>query len=186
MKFKIIKKQDQLESFWTGGVTNQLFICPEYSSLQERNFDFRISSSKVDVEESNFTPFIGYDRFLMILEGEVEITHEGEYSKILKQFEIDHFSGDWKTSSKGKIVDFNLIVRNGIKGSLRYISNNDFRSDKYLTVSTIGYYVISGKMNIVVNQDNYLVSEGELIMMDATDEMSEINGDVEIIEILIG
>jgi environmental stress-induced protein Ves len=191
MDIEIVKVSDQIVSNWSGGSTTQLYISPKDSVLQERNFDFRISSARVEVEESDFTEFIGFDRYLMVLEGEVEIFHEGHHSKILKQFEIDQFSGDWKTSSKGKIVDFNLILKRGIKGSLRYISKNDLGRDRSRPVRTLmgsahkGYYVISGKMEIIVNQDNYLVSEGELIMMDETDEIIEIKGDCDVVEILI-
>ena len=201
MKIEVISKEENIISNWSGGSTSQLYIFPKNSTLQERNFDFRISSAIVEVEESEFTSFVGYDRLLMVLNGELEIVHENQYSKTLKKFEIDSFSGDWKTTSKGKIVDFNLILKRGIKGSLRYI---DFRrdrlhcTDRSLTdrsrpvrtmqsVSKIGYYVISGKMEVVVNKNNYLVSEGELIMIENRGEKHSFDliGDCEVIEIFI-
>ena len=196
MKIEVIRKEENIVSNWSGGSTSQLYIFPKNSTLQERDFDFRISSAIVEVEESEFTSFVGYDRLLMVLNGELEIVHENQYSKTLKQFEIDSFSGDWKTSSKGKIVDFNLILKRGIKGSFRYI---DFRRDrlhfrdrsrpvpKMQSVRIIGYYVISGKMEIIVNQDHYLVSEGELIMIENRGEKDsfDLKGDCEVIEIFI-
>jgi environmental stress-induced protein Ves len=196
MKIEVISKEENIISNWSGGSTSQLYIFPKDSTLQERNFDFRISSAIVEVEESEFTSFAGYDRILMVLNGELEIVHENQYSKTLKQFEIDSFSGDWKTSSKGKIVDFNLILKRGIKGSLKYI---DLRRDrlhcrdrsgpvpKMQSVRIIGYYVISGKMEIIVNQDHYLVSEGELIMIENRGDVYtvELKGDCEVIEIFI-
>jgi environmental stress-induced protein Ves len=190
MKIELITKEETIVSNWSGGSTTQLFIFPKDSTLQERNFDFRISSAIVEVEESEFTSFAGYDRILMVLNGELEIVHENQYSKILKQYEIDSFSGDWKTISKGKIVDFNLILKRGIKGSLRYIDLNRDRSRPVrtmLSVFIMGYYVISGKMEVVVNQDNYLVSEGELLMIENRGEKDsfDLKGDCEVVELLI-
>lgn len=97
------------KSIWTGGTTTQLFIYPEYADFQSRNFDFRISTATVEVEESTFTKFHGYLRKLLVLEGELIIEHENQYTKKLKPFQQDSFSGEWNTKGYGKVVDFNVI-----------------------------------------------------------------------------
>ena len=195
MIVKKIFEKDKVVSVWSGGTTSQLYISPENSVFVDRNFDFRISSAVIEVQESDFTPMPGFSRILMALEGELEIFHEGHYSKVLKQFEIDEFSGDWKTSSKGKVVDFNLIMGEGICGSLEYISigedkiidNNFIRWGKLQFARTIGYYLISGEIQIYLNQKEYELVKGEMILIKELDDINkmEINGFGELIEILI-
>lgn len=99
------------KSIWSGGTTTQLFIYPENTDFQSRNFDFRISTATVEVEESTFTKFNGYLRKLVVLEGELIIEHENQYTKKLKSFQQDSFSGEWNTKGYGKVVDFNVIYR---------------------------------------------------------------------------
>ena len=49
----------------------------------------------------------------------MEIEHEGRYSKVLMPGDIDRFRGDWNTTSKGKVTDFNLMLK-GCKGDFAY------------------------------------------------------------------
>lgn len=107
--FKIHRYQNALTSGWLGGTTSQLFIYPSESVFVEKKFDFRISTATIDVEESDFTPLPDYNRLLAVLEGNLEIIHQGKYAKKLTQFENERFHGSWQTSSKGKVRDFNVI-----------------------------------------------------------------------------
>ena len=52
MNITILSKSDYITSNWSGGSTTQLFISPATASYAERNFDFRISSAKVEVAAS--------------------------------------------------------------------------------------------------------------------------------------
>ena len=195
MIVKKISEKEKVVSIWSGGITSQLYIAPENSVFAERNFDFRISSAVIEVEESDFTPMPGFSRILMVLDGELEISHEGHYSKLLKQFEVDEFSGDWKTSSKGMVVDFNLIMGEGISGSLecfsigedKIIDNNFIRWGRLQSARTLGYYLISGGIQINLNQQEYELKKGEMILIENKDDFDEmeINGFGELIEILI-
>jgi len=118
MAIRILKEEDFVKTNWSGGTTTQLFIFPPESNFTDRNFDIRISCASVDVEESDFTPLPGYDRKLMVLEGQLEINHSGHHSSTLKKFEQDHFKGDWQTKSKGKVKDFNVIYKPGIEPTI--------------------------------------------------------------------
>jgi environmental stress-induced protein Ves len=129
--FKIHHFQDAVTSTWSGGKTTELFIYPENSLFSERNFDFRISSATIDVENSDFTSLPAHNRLLAILEGKLEIIHEGKYSKVLQQFEIDEFHGSWKTSSIGKVRDFNVIYSDDFKIQFSHqIIKEDFKLTK--------------------------------------------------------
>ncbi|MBI1838018.1 MAG: HutD family protein [Flavobacteriia bacterium] len=118
MKTQIVKKENQLTSNWTGGTTTELFIYPENTSFLNRDFDFRISSATIEVEESTFTIFNNLNRILMILEGQLEINHIDRYSKTLNKLDIDEFHGEWPTTAKGKVTDFNLIFNDKMEGNI--------------------------------------------------------------------
>jgi hypothetical protein len=190
MKIKIIKKHQQKESVWSGGKTNQIYIHPSNSTLKDRDFDFRISSAIVEVEESEFTSFNGYDRALMVLNGELEIFHEDHYSKKLKQYEVDYFSGDWKTTSNGKITDFNLIFKRGLKGELNYFNLNGdqiISKDFSNLPNRVGYFVISGELKVGLNNSEYKVQIGEMLIIEVNDDFEKLtlNGEIEIVEIFV-
>jgi uncharacterized protein len=113
----ILKRKNELEpNLWSGGTTTQLAIFPIKSTLQERNFRFRISTATVDAEESVFTSLPGVHRILMILHGEVFLEHTGHYSKTLKRGETDSFPGEWETRSRGRAIDFNLMTTGNTQG----------------------------------------------------------------------
>ena len=190
MKIEIIKKHQQKESVWSGGKTNQIYIHPSNSIFQDRDFDFRISSAIIEVEGSEFSPFNGYDRALMVLNGELEIVHEDQYSKKLNQYEVDNFSGDWKTSSKGKITDFNLIFKRGLKGELNYLTLNEdqiISKDFSNLPNRVGYFVISGELKVGINNSEYKVQIGEMLIIEVNDDFEKLtlNGEIEIVEIFV-
>jgi environmental stress-induced protein Ves len=105
---------------WASGTSTEIFIHPADGSFAERNFLFRISTATVAAEESTFTFFAGITRHLMILKGELELIHEGRYTKHLQPYGQDTFSGEWSTRSKGKVTDFNLMLKDGATGSLAH------------------------------------------------------------------
>jgi environmental stress-induced protein Ves len=105
---------------WASGTSTELFIYPSDGSFADRNFLFRISTATVEAEESTFTFFEGITRHLMILKGKLELIHEGRYTKHLEPYEQDVFSGEWTTFSKGKVTDFNLMLKDGATGSLMH------------------------------------------------------------------
>ena len=105
---------------WASGTSTEIFIHPASGSFADRNFLFRISTATVEAEESTFTFFEGITRHLMILKGELELIHEGRYTKHLEPYDQDTFSGEWSTRSKGKVTDFNLMLKDGATGSLTH------------------------------------------------------------------
>lgn len=118
-------------STWAGGKTTQLYISPEDTSLSERNFNWRISSAVVEIEESEFSIFEGYERILIPLKGSLEMEHETEnglMNQTVNEFELARFSGNWKTKGKGKLIDFNLIFKPEYtpKVSVKNLETNDF------------------------------------------------------------
>jgi environmental stress-induced protein Ves len=71
-------------------------------TFASRNFNLRISKAVVETEESTFTPLDGVSRTLMVLEGELQLEHQGHHKSKLKPFMIDRFEGGWTTRSRGR------------------------------------------------------------------------------------
>ena len=100
-------------SAWSGGATTEIQIMPEGSRYADREFLWRLSSATVEVEESTFTALPDYNRLIMMLEGEMDLCHNNGPWVHLAEFEPHAFDGGDETLSKGKVIDFNLMLRKG-------------------------------------------------------------------------
>ncbi len=105
-------------SDWHGGSTTEIYIYPEGATYQQRNFQFRISTATIEISESTFTSLPGIRRKIMILDGQIQLTHRGNYSKQLNKFDTDSFLGDWETVSLGYATDFNLMLTHPFEGEI--------------------------------------------------------------------
>lgn len=179
---EIIKKNQHKTSKWSGGTTTELYIYPKDSLYADRNFKWRLSSAKVDVEQSTFTSLPGIARIIMIVEGELLLQHEGHHSTTLKALEQDSFSGEWITNSVGKVVDFNLMMAQGYNGKLESISfNKDEVKDIMLHSSindagklsqiTEAFYVVKGYIKIDTGiNEKITLNEGDLALVTRIDK----------------
>lgn len=166
---KIIRKSEQITSAWSGGTTTQLFIYPENASYQERNFLFRISTAKVDVEESVFTKLPGISRQIMILDGILKLEHTGRYTKILHKFETDYFDGNWETKGYGKVTDFNLMTNGKVQGSLIGKSLKKNESIQFQTINSgnlLGFYVVKGILEIKTDLETLNLNDNDFLFLD--------------------
>lgn len=149
---------------WACGTSTEIFIYPGNGSFAERNFLFRISTATVEAEESTFTFFEGITRHLMILKGELELIHEGRYTKHLQPYDQDTFSGEWSTRSKGKITDFNLMLKNGATGSLRHRSI-DAGSSELFTSKTEYFFIYLDTGTATLSNGN-TAKAGDLLQIE--------------------
>jgi environmental stress-induced protein Ves len=85
------------------------------------NFDWRLSIASV-VEDGPFSDFSGYERNLILLEGQgIELTHDHkdddkQIDLLDKPLSISSFNGSAKTLGRlidGAISDFNLMTKDG-------------------------------------------------------------------------
>lgn len=172
MRYTLHKNDDYFTSRWMGGTTTEFAIFPDNTNYLDRNFIWRLSSANIDVDESNFSSLPDYDRVIMVLEGEVVLSYEGERVARLKSLEQDRFDGAWKTKSFGKIKDFNLMVRKGCEGYLDLIMPES-KSVKYestqestKTFKTHALYCKEGYFVVSANGESHMVSQGELLVME--------------------
>lgn len=113
----IISKEKQKVSLWSGGKTRELYIMPETSDYKALDFDWRLSTATLEIEESVFTKLPRVKRYIMSLTGPLELAHNGSWQTI-EAFTCHSFSGDDHTESRGKLTDFNLMTRKGYRGQI--------------------------------------------------------------------
>lgn len=118
MTIKILTKNDYKTTKWSGGETTELVIYPEGSSLDNRDFIFRISSATCPDEESVFSDFSGYNRYITPIDKSFDLRHNGE-EKTLNPYEILYFDGSDDTASLSSARDFNLILKKGYTATVR-------------------------------------------------------------------
>ncbi len=174
---EIIRKDQHKTSEWSGGTTTELYIYPKDSLYADRNFKWRLSSAKVEVEKSIFTSLPGIARIIMIIKGELLLEHEGHHSTTLKALEQDSFSGEWITNSFGKVVDFNLMMAQGYNGKLESISfnkdevkdirlHNNVNDAGKLSQITEAFYVVKGYIEINTGTNEKItLNEGDLALV---------------------
>lgn len=162
MQLNLTKKAQLQTSTWAGGTTTQLAIYPKEAIYKNVDFIFRISTATIDVEESTFTNLPNVNRVIMVLDGELTIQHKNHYSKQLKKFDTDNFSGNWETSGIGKVTDFNVMTIGSAKAFVSGFSLSE-KSQKeiLLNVDVIVIYVIVGEINI----ENNTILQGDVVFI---------------------
>ncbi|MEQ9165986.1 MAG: HutD family protein [Fulvivirga sp.] len=187
MDIKIFTPSDYKKTVWSGGTTTQLYIYPTQKEFKANNYDFRLSIASVEIEESIFTKLPSVARTLMVLDGEITLSHEGQHSKRLKKFESDQFSGDWHTACKGTCTDFNLMTKGQTSGTLAPIivvgsKGLELSSGNQFTF----FYLNNGKATIKIDYNEHQLNQSELILIkepNGSDVTISSNGLTEIIQI---
>lgn len=169
MKEQYIKKEDFKTTDWEGGQTTELYIYPQGSSLENRDFDFRISSASFTGTESVFSDFTGYRRYITPLEGHLYLDHDKLYKRKLQPYEIESFRGFWKTRSQNSLdcIDYNYIVKEDAR-ALIYIlepgSEFQLRPGLILTIFSLG------DLDFFIDGQKRSLQGGDLFVVETEDE----------------
>lgn len=113
---RILHESDARSRPWKNGrgITQELAIWPEGSTLERADFAYRISRAGI-AEDGPFSEFVGCDRVLIVLDGNgIELRHGGVASWRALPARIPYaFSGDGRTEARllgTPVRDFNVIV----------------------------------------------------------------------------
>jgi environmental stress-induced protein Ves len=155
---------------WASGTSTEIFIYPSDGNFIERRFQYRISTATVEAEESTFTFFEGITRHLMILKGKLDLIHEGRYAKHMEPYDQDVFSGEWSTRSKGKVTDFNLMLKGGATGSLDHYRIEPDGSASF--IATTDHYFIYLASGTATLSNGSMVEAGDLLRIGKGQELS--------------
>ena len=169
MKFTVTSAKDRTTAQWAGGTTTQLAIYPAGTEYTKFNFLFRLSTATVEVEESTFTFMPGVTRHLMILNGVLDIDHKGRYKKHLEKFGYDVFDGEWPTTARGKVTDFNLMVRERSAGKLQALALRDRQEETIAFRAKVAYsgvYLLSGAVRVIAGSNSCEMKAGDFLFCD--------------------
>lgn len=165
--FEIRKPGQYKTSQWSGGTTTELYIYPEGSSLQNLDFQFRISTARVEIEESSFTFFPGVRRIILPLQGEMNLIHADDKPIHLKPYEQHSFAGDSITKCIGKVTDFNLMTRGNNKGTIEMIHLQPGEQYETIMIKSL-IYCFSGQIRI----DNQNFETNETLVYYSEDALT--------------
>jgi environmental stress-induced protein Ves len=105
----------------------------------------------------------------MILDGALDIDHKGRYKKHLPKFGYDAFDGEWPTTAKGMVTDFNLMVREKSNGKLQALALRD-RQEETITfrkkVAFSGVYLLSGSLRVISGANSSELKKGDFLFCD--------------------
>ncbi|NLY21011.1 MAG: HutD family protein [Tissierellia bacterium] len=163
MSIRKLTKDDFITSDWSGGTTTQVYIEPENSSVAEQNFDFRISTATCELDESPFTPYNDYNRFITPLDGIMRLVN-GEEEVKLNPYDIYAFGGEDPVTSYGKVRDFNLIVNKDKYGSLRRVKFND-EFDFDVGCSTCIIFTMDSGIEFTANGESFVLNKMDAVII---------------------
>ncbi len=183
----LTKKASLNTNKWAGGTTTQLAIFPLEAEYTKFNFDFRISYATVEIPASTFTFMPGVTRHLTILKGDLNINHIDRYEKHLSKFDTDVFNGEWPTTAKGQVTDFNLMTRGNTKGEVETLviatdSKHAITLENKLTY--LGIYLFAGMLNIKTENEIINLEDGDFLLLNNRINYIELNA-LENCEIII-
>lgn len=122
MQVEIYSPKGRSTSVWAGGTTTELWIWPENGNYASRNFQVRISSATVRLEESDFTALPGVVRYITPLSGGFTLSHPDGRTITMAPLDGPYcFDGGIATHCSGKATDFNLMLK-GVRGSMTVMS----------------------------------------------------------------
>lgn len=168
MNINIYKDEDFKTTKWFGGTTTELYIHPSAATYTAGNFNFRISSATVEIENSDFTIIPGVSRQLMVLKGSIKLSHKHHHEIQLNKREIDSFEGDWETSAVGTCVDFNLMTKGSTEGKTSSVcvsANKSLNFQLDVTCEFIIFYLYEGNMQCHFGSEKRNLNQGELMVI---------------------
>ena len=148
MKEKIIKKEDFITTKWAGGETTQLIIYPEDASFSEKDFLWRVSSAIFTSTEPKVSDSSHSQRYILPLEGKLNLSHQGLYKRELDKYQVEYFDGSWSTFSENTLDcrDYNFIVKSGNQAKMQILNKGDqytLRGSQVVTIFSMNDFVLN-------------------------------------------
>jgi environmental stress-induced protein Ves len=144
------------------------------------NFDWRLSIASV-TEDGEFSNFSGYNRNLVLIEGNgISLVHDKQHTdKLTQSLDIAKFDGGFKTTGvlhDGAIKDFNIMTKHDkTKVKVDTVIGKKSLVIKVDKTSFTFIYSLSGVTNINNNGELVLCEQGSLAKVTNTESI-EISG----------
>lgn len=166
MRLEHLRGGDYGRSTWPGGITRQIMIEPREAHYAGRGFLWRLSSALIELPESDFTPLPDYDRQILVLKGELKLSHDGGSVISLAPFEAHAFDGAASTHAWGRCTDFNLMTRKGrCTGSLRALYPLEPFSLFKPEEETFALYCAQGRASAAAQGERFSLCRDETLLV---------------------
>jgi len=148
---------------WRNGLGHTIEILAECLP-ESTEFAWRLSMADV-VDDGCFSEFSGYDRTLLLLQGEgITLNHgNGQSDRLVKHLQAAHFNGEAKTEASlhaGPIKDFNVMTRRNFCSasvqSLHHATDAEIPVDGDVLL----VYAVDGAINIKSGSRPSITIEG--------------------------
>ena len=161
---KIIKSSDFISTQWSGGITNQMYITPSDTSIVNQDFLVRISTATINTLTSEFTKFPFHNRFLSVLDGEIEFITQNQPVKKITEYEFVFFDGAsiTRSNSTSKVVDFNIIFKKSLQLNLQCVKGSETNNLNFNSIKEKFIFVLNG--TIIFNQ--ITLNKHELLILE--------------------
>ncbi len=126
VSYRIIDSSVYQTSGWLGGKTQELYLFPPKSDYSRRDFEFRLSTATVELEQSQFTVLPGVKRLLVTLDKPLRLRNVTQGEEIdLAPFQVYAFEGEDVITSFGQCQDFNVMWRQPYQGEIHPLTDGE-------------------------------------------------------------
>lgn len=170
--FRLLSSKQFKSQPWKNGlgVTTQMRIEPDSADFVAGTYQWRISSARVS-ENGPFSLFPGYDRTLVVLDGNgMTLRNQSGREQVLRALDVAQFSGDELTSARltdEPITDLNIFTRRASHSTAVSIMRASTQIDGPQQNTSLIYCVVGEYL-----ADGQLVKTGELL------EVSELSSEI--------
>lgn len=169
MVYKVVKTENMEIKDESTGLP--MLVFPNESNYKTGEFSWLFYEERMEDEEWKLNEFLGYNRLLIAIDGEVILAHEGHRVTRLKPGEVDTVDAGIKTKSFGNFRAYALAMRRGVDAQLEMVKV--FNKNQDLLPPT-GYelpcqwvmYVQSGYTVFTVGGETVMVEEGGSLLVD--------------------
>jgi environmental stress-induced protein Ves len=121
----------------------------------------------VETDTSTFTNLTGYQRIIMLLQGELTLTHNKEVTHYLKPLIPHLFDGAWQTNAEGKVTDFNVIFKPEVKAIVETIR---LTTNQHLDLKAVNHfvccYVVKGNLTINIEHKSETLNTKDFMVIN--------------------
>lgn len=151
-----IRKTKHLRHLGTAATEiEELFIYPEHALWDDKDFDLRITHNVSRQEDYTLAHFPGYRRFVMLLDGEMKLSHdfhgERQHEVRLAQYEVDCFKGDWDTACHGLETDLSVVIKEHLSATIDLVAVPDIfrlKNDRFES-----FYILEDELKLCFSTD---------------------------------
>lgn len=154
MQLHLIPSEGLIWASWKngGGRTQEVAAWPPRTTLGDPAIQWRLARAECS-RPGPFSPFPGYDRLLMPLEGTMVLMHGAVApARRLRRAECTSFAGEWPTEvalPNGPALDLNLLLaRDHWRGSLSWLPLGGRRLMEEVESGHLVLHLVAGALRV--------------------------------------